>query len=177
MPNIDDFKSKLIGGGARANLFEVTLNWCPSSSATEIADASFLIKATSLPASTIGEIDLPYRGRMLKIAGDRTYDKWSVTVINDNNMSIRTRMEEWINYINNNVANVTSALSPLDYYRTLSVVQLDRKENKGKRYDFEGAYPTSISAIELGYDKVNEIEDFTVEFAYQYFTTSYGAAQ
>ena len=176
MPNIDDFKTKLIGGGARANLFEVKLEW-PGAGSSDKNDASFLIKAASLPASTIGEIDLPYRGRMLKIAGDRTYDKWTVTVINDNNMKIRTAMEEWMNLINNNVSNTSGSFSPLDYYRDLRITQLDRKEQKGKSYRFVGAYPTSVSAIEMNYETNNAIEDFTVEFAYQYWTSSFGASE
>jgi len=176
MPNIDDFKTKLTGGGARANLFEVKLEW-PNSNSTQKADASFLIKATTLPSSQIENIDLPYRGRVLKIAGDRTYENWSVTVINDNNMSIRTAMEEWMNIINNNVANTSSSFSPLDYYRNLSVTQLDRREQKGKSYKFVNAYPINVSAIELGYDKNNEIEEFTVEFAYQYWTSSFSQSE
>jgi len=176
MPNIDDFKTKLTGGGARANLFEVKLEW-PGSNAKEKSDASFLIKATTLPASKIENIDVPYRGRKLKIAGDRTYDNWSVTVINDNNMSIRTAIEEWMNLINNNVSNTSGSVVPLDYYRNLSVTQLDRREQKGKKYLFANAYPVDISAIDLGYDKNNEIEEFTVEFAYQYWTSSFGQTE
>lgn len=176
MPNIDDFKTKLTGGGARANLFEVKLQW-PNSNSSQIADASFLIKAASLPSSTIGEIDLAYRGRMFKIAGDRTYENWSVTVINDNNMSIRTAMEEWMNIINNNVSNTSSSFSPLDYYRNLSITQLDRREQKGKKYTFVGAYPTKVSPIEMAYETNNAIEEFTVDFAYQYWTSSFGQSE
>tara|TARA_R110000868_G_scaffold400381_2_gene674708 strand:- start:707 stop:1237 length:531 start_codon:yes stop_codon:yes gene_type:complete len=176
MPNIDDFKSKLTGGGARANLFEVKLEW-PNSNSSQKADASFLVKATTLPSSQIENIPLAYRGRMLNIAGDRTYENWSVTVINDNNMSIRTAMEEWMNIINNNVANVSSSFSPLDYYRNLSVTQLDRRERKGKKYLFSNAYPTKVSAIELSYEENNKIQEFTVEFAYQYWTSTFGASE
>jgi hypothetical protein len=176
MPNIDDFKTKLTGGGARANLFEVKLEW-PGAGSSDKNDASFLIKAASLPASTIENIDLAYRGRMLKIAGDRTYENWTVTVINDNNMKIRTAIEEWMNTINNNVSNTSGSFSPLDYYRDLRITQLDRKEQKGKSYRFVNAYPINVSAIEMNYETNNAIEDFTVEFAYQYWTSSFGASE
>lgn len=176
MPNIDDFKAKLTGGGARANLFEVKLEW-PGASSSDKVDASFLIKASTLPASQIENIDLAYRGRMLKIAGDRTYENWSVTVINDNNMKIRTAIEEWMNLINNNVSNTSGSFSPLDYYRDLRITQLDRKEQKGKSYRFVNAYPINVSAIDMAYETNNAIEDFTVEFAYQYWTSSFGASE
>jgi hypothetical protein len=171
MPGIDDFKSKLTGGGARANLFQVSLAW-PGANSSGINDASFLIKAATLPASSIENIDLAYRGRMLKIAGDRTFENWTVTVINDTDMRIRSEMERWMSIINAHTANVSalSSANALGYYRNLAVAQLDRNENITKEYTFVGAYPVNVSSIDLAYDTNNAVEEFTVEFAYQYWT-------
>jgi hypothetical protein len=171
MPNIEDFKQQLIGGGARSNLFraDVTIPNVVPGDSPKMEDMSFLIKATTFPASTIENIDVPYRGRMLKVAGDRTYENWSITVINDVDMKIRTAMENWMNHINNNSFNTAGGGGRLDYYQPLYVSQLDRYQQTTATYKFTGAYPISISAIDLAYDTNNTIQDFTVEFAYQFW--------
>ena len=99
---ITDFKSKLTGGGARANLFEVVLQFPDAAQpSSDVLDKSrFLVKGANLPASNIAQIDVPFRGRILKIAGDRTFDTWTVTVINDTDFAIRSAMERWMNTIN-----------------------------------------------------------------------------
>jgi hypothetical protein len=168
MPGISDFKSRLVGGGARANLFQVTLDW-PFAVDFQRDEASFLIKAASLPGSQVGNIDLPYRGRMLKVAGDRTFENWTVTVINDNNMQIRNAMETWMSLIASHGSNTETISYRESYYKDLAVDQLDRKEQIVKSYIFKDAYPINISAIELDYGTNDAIEDFTVEFAYQYW--------
>lgn len=169
MPNqsIDAFKAKLTGGGARANLFQVTLNF-PGFAGGNSELASFMIKAASLPSSTVGKIDVPFRGRVLKIAGDRTFDAWSVTVINDVNMPIRNALERWSNGIANHVAN-TGRSNPRDYMVDLAVAQLDKSGKVSKSYIFRGAFPTTISPIELSNDSTDQIEEFTCDFEYQYW--------
>jgi len=171
MAGIEDFKSKLTGGGARPNLFRVTLSW-PGASSYDQEKASFLIKGAALPASVIGTVEVPFRGRKLKIAGDRTFESWTITVINDNNMVIRTAFENWMNLINahsSNTSAYTNAQS-LGYMAQMQVQQLDRSENVLKEYTFVDAYPINISQIELSYDTTDAIEEFTVEMNYQYWT-------
>ena len=171
MAGIEDFKSKLTGGGARPNLFRVTLAW-PNSSSLDHERASFLIKGAALPASIIGTIEVPFRGRKLKIAGDRTFESWTITVINDNNMVIRTAFENWMNLINAHSANVSAYVGnqSLGYMAQMQVQQLDRAENVLKEYTFIDAYPINIQAIELSYDTTDAIEEFTVEMNYQYWS-------
>jgi hypothetical protein len=171
MAGIEDFKSKLTGGGARPNLFRVTLAW-PGASGFDQEKASFLIKGATLPASVIGTVEVPFRGRKLKIAGDRTFETWTITVINDNNMVIRTAFENWMNLINAHSANVSAYVGnqSLGYMAQMQVQQLDRSENVLKEYTFVDAYPINVSAIELSYDTTDAIEEFTVELNYQYWT-------
>jgi len=165
--NVDDFKSKLVGGGARANLFKVICNF-PAVAGGNTELASFMIKGATLPASTVAPIEVPFRGRKLKVAGDRTFEAWSITVINDNNMAIRNAFEKWMNYINQHAANAGSS-NPASYQTDMTVQQLDREGNVVKSYTFRGTFPTSISAIELNYETNDAIEEFTVELNYQYW--------
>jgi hypothetical protein len=174
MAGIEDFKSKLTGGGARPNLFRVVLAW-PGASGLDQEKASFLIKGAALPASTIGTVEVPFRGRKLKIAGDRAFETWSITVINDNNMTIRTAFENWMNLINAHSANVSAYTggNSLNYMAQMQVQQLDRADNVLKEYTFIGAYPINVSAVELSYDTTDAIEEFTVEMNYQYWTDDF----
>lgn len=164
---VDDFKSKLTGGGARANLFKVTCNF-PGYAGGDVELTSFLIKAAALPASIIAPITIPFRGRQLQIAGDRTFEPWTVTIINDTNMEVRNAFERWMNGINGNKSN-TGFANPTDYQADMIVEQLDKAGNVTKRYDIRGTFPTNISAIELSYDTENAIEEFTVELQVQYW--------
>jgi hypothetical protein len=164
---VDDFKSKLTGGGARANMFKVTLNF-PAYAQGDVELTSFLCKGAQLPASVIGTIEVPFRGRTLKIAGDRTFETWSVTVINDAEFVVRDSMERWMNGINQHNAN-TGLSDPVDYQADMIVEQLRRDGTVSKRYDFRGTFPTNISAIDLSYDTADAIEEFTVEFQVQYW--------
>jgi hypothetical protein len=170
MPNIDDFKSRLIGGGARPNLFKVTCNF-PGYAGGDVELTSFMCKAASLPASTIGNIDVPYRGRVIKVAGDRTFEPWTLTIINDNNFVIRDSFEAWMNAINEHQNN-TGILAPADYYTDMAVEQLDRQENVVKKYDIRGAYPSNVAAIELAYDSNDQVEEFTVELQFNYWESN-----
>ena len=173
MGNIDDFKANLIGGGARANQFRVTLT-PPSGIAIglDVRRTSFLITATNLPASNLTEMPVPFRGRNIYITGDRPApEPWEVTVYNDTDFMIRNAMELWQNGINSYVDN-TGVISPSDYQTDLTVEQLDRDDTVLKSYIFRNAFPTVIAAIELSMDEATAIEEFAVEFRYQHFEPS-----
>ena len=164
---VDDFKSKLRGGGARPNLFKATVNF-PVYAEGDVELTSFLCKAAQLPASTMNVVNVPFRGRQLKIAGDRTFDVWTVTVLNDTDFNVRNAMERWMNGMNAHSAN-TGLTNPVDYQADLFVEQLDKDESVIKTYNFRGCFPTEIAAIDLSYDTVDQIEEFTVQFQVQYW--------
>lgn len=164
---VDDFKSKLTGGGARANLFKATVNF-PTYAGGDVELTSFMIKAAQLPASVINPITIPFRGRQLQIAGDRIFEPWTITVINDVNMEVRNAFERWMNGINQHNAN-TGFTNPVDYQADLIVEQLDKSGDVTKTYNFRGAFPTNLSAIEVSYDAENAIEEFSVELQIQYW--------
>ena len=167
---ITDFKSKLIGGGARPNLFEVELAF-PEEIAIDNdvkEKARFLVKAAALPASNITPIDVNFRGRILKIAGDRTFDTWTVTVINDVDFSIRSAMEKWMDFINS-MEDATGAQDPALYQPDAYVHQLDRDGSTLRTYKFHDVFPTNISAIDLSYETVDSVEEFTTEFQVQWW--------
>jgi len=201
---ISEFKTKLINGGARPNLFLVRLNFpttlnqiadiSPIDSSASITErAEFLVKTAQLPASTIGTIDVPFRGRMLKVAGDRTFEPWSVTVINDGEFGIRKAFETWsrgINALTENVSQLGYGDDNPGYCVDLEVFQLSRdgkSPNKTpqsitaagvdgmdvvRAYKFYDAWPSSLSAIDLSYESNDQIEEFTVEFQYNYYEVS-----
>jgi len=164
---VDDFKSKLVGGGARANLFKVTLNY-PSYVNGDVELTSFMCKAAQIPSSVINPVPVLFRGRQLQLAGDRSFEPWTITVINDSGMEVRNAMERWMNGINSNVSN-TGISNPVDYMSDAVVEQLDKAGNATKKYDFRGIFPSNVSAIDLSYDNENAIEEFTVEFQIQYW--------
>lgn len=176
---IADFKSKLVGGGARSNLFSVNLSGVVGGAGWDAEEFSFLCKAAQLPASNIGPIDVPFRGRVLKVAGDRTFEPWTVTVINDTNFKIRNAFEKWMNEINS-LANNSGKTNLSDYVKPATVQQLDRSDAGGtgkviREYNFIDMFPTNVSAIDLSYDNTDSIEEFTVEFQFQYFEIKKGA--
>ena len=178
--NISQFKSKLIGGGARPNLFEVELTTLPANVvANWDADVfNFMCKAAQLPPQNIANIDVPFRGRIFKVAGDRTIDNWTVTVINDEDFRFRNAFENWTQQIANLDDNM-GATDPNSYMTNATVYQLGRggqvssSNNSGtenavlKQYTFQNIWPVNVSAIDLSYDTGDTIEEFTVEFAVQ----------
>ncbi len=164
---VDDFKSKLTGGGARANMFKVTCNF-PGYAQGDVELTSFLCKGAQLPASIIAPITVPFRGRQLQIAGDRTFEPWTITVINDSEFNVRNSFERWMNGINEHNNN-SGLVNPVDYQADMIVEQLRRDGTVAKRYDFRGTWPTNISAIDVNYDSENAIEEFTVELQVQYW--------
>ena len=185
---IANFKSQLVGGGARPNLFEVELATLPDGiSWPENAQRTwtYLCKAAQLPASNIAQIDIPFRGRIFKVAGDRTVEPWTVTVINDENFEIRNAMEQWVEKmakLSDNIGNV----NPNGYMVNAKVYQLGRGSNPGtagntavdngdrnsvlKEYEFIDIFPTAVSPIDLSYDSSDAIEEFTVEFQVNSFS-------
>ena len=130
-----------------------------------------MCKGAQLPASVMTAIDVPFRGRQLRVAGDRTFEPWTVTIINDTDFAVRDSMERWLNGINNHKANA-GLTNPVDYQADLIVDQLDRDGNEIKTYNFRGAFPVNISNIELSYETVDTIEEFTVEFQIQYWESN-----
>lgn len=183
---LNDFKNRISGGGARPNLFECEINFptdiiLSDNTETSVPEKTrFLVKAASLPGSTINVIDIPFRGRNLKIAGDRTFDPWTITIINDVDFSIRNAFEKWMNYMNKHEDN-SGELDPVKYQKDMKVYQLgkagitakDMATNSNmqilKAYQFYGMFPTSISAIDLSYDQADTIEEFTVDLQVQWW--------
>ena len=188
---ITNFKSKLAGGGARPNLFEVNIPNLPTAAGGAEWDSEtfqFLCKTAALPASNISPIEVPFRGRILKVAGDRTFDVWTVTVINDEDFKLRSAFELWMNGISK-LDNNTGATNPSSYMTNAIVHQLGRGANNRmeestsntniaggtaiqplRTYLFYDIFPTAISAIDLSYETTDTIEEYTVEFQVQYWT-------
>ena len=200
---IPGFKERLAGGGARPNLFEVEIPSFPNAitslwktgSGNEIETFKFMCKAAQLPASNIAAIEIPFRGRTLKVAGDRTFDTWTVTILNDEDFQLRSAFELWMNNISK-LDNNSGATTPSEYMTDAYVHQLGRGYDKGKfsstnnggsalppidvtplrTYKFVDIFPTNVSAIDLSYDSSDTIEEYTVEFQVQYWTAGRGAS-
>ena len=180
---IDDFKSAFVGGGARTNLFRCRLYWPNAEIAGQADDQygsaqpellqSFMIKSASLPGSTIGFVEVPFRGRKLKVSGDRTFDDYTVTIVNDNNFAVRNAMERWHDAISGNVSNVSGrgldSATFDSYTANIEVEQLGRDGQVIKNYRMIGAWPTTVDPIDVSYDNSDTIEEFGVTFAYQWF--------
>ena len=171
MANINDFKARLSGGGARANQFKVTMPF-PGYSAVggETSDLAFLCQATSLPGQSLGTVAVPFRGRVLNIAGDRTFNPWSVTVMNDTDFKLYRAFERWMNGINNMTDNEGIA-NPADYQVDAFVDHLDRNGSTLKSYTYRGLFPIALDSIALNYATNDAIEEFGVTFQFQYFET------
>ena len=192
---ISQFKGQLAGGGVRPNLFEVELNFpngagqtlgFMSNEATPAAENAtidnttsiaekvpFMVKAANLPASNITPVEVPFRGRILKVAGERTFDTWTVTVLNDADFQIRTSMEQWMNGISR-LTNGSGGVDPTMYTADALVKQLDRNGDTLRLYNFVGLFPTNVSEIALSMDTTDTIEEFTVEFQVLYWTVGAG---
>ena len=171
--NISQFRSNIKFDGARANLFEVSLNF-PSTITSGTASSSqalFLAKSAQLPGSTIGVAPLYYFGRELKFAGNRTFTDWTITVINDEDFGIRNSLESWMNSINSNTSNVRnpSLNTPLGYTVNALVTQYGKDTSTLKQYRFVGLFPIDISPIDLDWGSNDAIEEYSVTFAYQYW--------
>jgi hypothetical protein len=173
---ISDFKSTLTGGGARSNLFEVELSF-PSGAPiadvdTVIQKSRFLVKSAALPASQVAPLPVPFRGRILNVAGDRTFESWTITIINDTDFKIRTAFEQWMNYVNN-VASNRGETNPSNYQADAKVFQLDRNGDVLRYYVMYDLFPTAVSQIPLAYD-TDSIQEFTVEMQVLYWEAMVG---
>jgi len=186
---LTEFKSKLIGGGTRPNLFEASINSFPTaiseawdnSSEAENGIFKFLCKASVLPASNLGSIEIPFRGRTLKVAGDRTFDDWTVTIINDEDFRLRTAFERWSNVMSQ-LDDATGVTNPTSYMTDAFIQQLGRGPEVGaatnnggnssilRSYKFFDVFPVTVGEIALSYDTTDALEEFDVTFRYQYFT-------
>ena len=179
--NITEFRSRLTGCGARANLFEIEIAFpddlgIDSNLVTD--KVPFLVKAAEIPASNLGNIPVPYRGRVLPVAGDRTFDPWTVTVINDTDFQIRDAMEKWSNSIND-LQTAQGTINPEVYQKSGRVFQLSREgtspsdpEKVLRTYKFEGIYPNTVSSIPLDFGATDQIEEFQVTFNYLFYEVS-----
>ena len=178
---IDDFKIALAQGGARSNLFKCTIFW-PNAAIAGDADInvggdplhSFMIKTAALPSSQINSIPVPFRGRQLKVTGDREYIDWNVQVINDNNFAVRNAFERWHDAINGAATNVAGNgidVTRFDsYVGNIEIDHLGRDGQSIKRYRLIGAWPTEVSTIDVSFD-AGDVEEFNVNFTYQWFET------
>jgi hypothetical protein len=188
--SIGKFKSALAGGGARPNLFEVRLTSIPGGVTWDSDNFKFMCKAASLPAQTIANIDVPFRGRIFKVAGDRTIENWTLTIINDEDFKYRTAFEGWMQHILR-LENNTGTTNPVSYMTNADVIQLGRgsqvestNSTDGSyddsangtevaglaRYQMQDIWPVNVSSIDLSMDNSDQIEEFTVEFAVQSFS-------
>ena len=193
--SISDFKTKLRKGGARPNLFEVDVTTPAGTNIwtnqTDQEDFHFLCKATSMPTQTIGSVDVPFRGRILKVAGDRTFEPWSVTVINDEDFNVRAAFEKWTELINN-IESGQGEVTPEQYMSSGTIKQLGRS-TVGSRsvggsgpsdgsdvlysYKVQDIWPSEIGSIDLSYESSDAIEEFTVTFQVQYMQINPPAGQ
>ena len=173
MANIDDFKANLIGGGARANQFRVTVTPPPGIAiGLDVRRTSFLCRGAGLPAQTLTPIAVPFRGRNIYISGDRDFpDEWTTTFMNDTDFMIRNAMERWMNGIND-LADNTGVIAPADYQSDLTVEQLDRDDTVLKTYVFRSAWPTGVTGIDLTSEAAADVETFDVTWRYQHFEAS-----
>jgi hypothetical protein len=172
MANISDFKAKLAGGGARNNQFKVTMPFPGYSQVGgEIEDLAFLCTATSIPAMNVAEVPVNFRGRPIYIAGDRSFDTWPITVLNDTDFKLRNAFERWQNGINN-MSDNEGLTNPADYQVDAFVDHLDRNGNTIKSYTLRGLFPITISEIGLSYAPTTDIETFGVTFRYQFFESN-----
>ena len=169
--NINDFKNQFTAGGVRPNLFKVQVAGIDEK-------LLFTCRAASVPAMTVGNIDVSYQGRKVKLAGDRTFAEWQITVYNDEDLTIRKQFEVWNNLLNLHAENVRAGASNIDggfpnsYKRDCTVYQFDKKGNQISDYNLVGAYPSEVGAMEVAWDTNDSIQEFTVTFQYDYFTSN-----
>lgn len=172
---ISDFKAAL-AGGSRPNLFQVAVTSPPGLSTLALANLSILCKATSLPGMTIGVIEVPFRGRRVKVPGDRTFAEWTMTVVADEGHSIRKDFEAWMTFINSNNfdAEVIRANGTGDYKSVITIQKLTDAGSIATNgtYILQDAFPSDVSQIDVSYDTMDAVEEFTVTFNYSYFTVA-----
>lgn len=185
MANLNSFKTK-IGYGIRPNLFQVSIPTAPTAStlaAAYITDFTFLCRSAGIPASSVGTVEVPFRGRVIKLPGDRTFESWTITVFGDANLKLRSYFEKWLDVLNEHTSGAGQTTSTA-YSATLQVDQLIRGAGSAtttdtnsphsiiRSYQFKNAFPTNISQIDLSYDNNNSIAEYTVEFQYDFWETN-----
>jgi hypothetical protein len=184
MANLTEFKGK-IGYGIRPNLFQVSIPVLPTATSlasTYASDFTFLCRSAGIPAASVGTVEVPFRGRVIKLPGDRTFESWTITVFGDQNLKLRSYFEKWLDVLNEHTSGAGYTTS-LSYSATLQVDQLFRGSGSStadtksphsviRSYQFINSFPTNISQIDLSYDNNNSIAEYTVEFQYDYWTTS-----
>jgi len=172
-----------IGQGVKPNMFMVDITFPDDTANADKDMVNLLCKSAALPASNLGVIEVPFRGRTVKIAGDRTFDTWTATFVSDKEMKIRAYFEQWLASINSHETNNAPLFTPGDggYTRTLKVKQLEKNATESgevlRQYDLYFAFPTNVSQIDLAYDSNDQIEEFTVEFQYSYWKALKGEGQ
>ena len=172
--NINQFRAQMVGDGARPNLFEVSMPFPGYSSPQNAQEKmTFMCKTAQLPGSTIGVVPVQYFGREVKFAGNRTFADWVVTIINDEDFVVRNALERWLNNINSHTANLRNpvALNPYSYTVDANVIQYGKTGNIIKNYKFIGMFPSDITPIDLDWGANDTIEEYSVSFAYQYWTS------
>ena len=170
MANLSAFTQALQGGGARANQFMVTMGGAGAAGMS--SNFHFLCRSATIPAMTIGEVAVPYRGRTIYLAGDRVYDAWTITVMNDRNYTVRSFLESWMDDMGD-IGGTTKAntISSASYYATATIKQLDRNDAPIRSYKLEGVWPTALDAIDLSFDANDAIEEFGCSFRFNWMTT------
>ena len=169
---VDDFRGKMTGGGARANLFEVNINF-PLATGGDTELTNFMCRAAQIPGVTTGVVEVPFRGRIIKFPGDRTFEPWTITVYNDTNFSVRDGFESWSNAINTHFGNVGLIMDNAGYGTFLSdmtVSQLNQAGETVKKYTLRNCFPSNIAPIELSYDQQTAIEEFQVTIEFDFWT-------
>ena len=170
MSNLNTFVQNLAGGGARANQYEIQIWGSPVPNAT----FSFLCRSAQIPGMTVGEVPVPYRGRQIFVAGDRTYDAWTVTVFSDTAWSLRSSFENWSDQIAQIDEMATGALRPNDYYAVAQVKQFDRAGGLTTTYVLQDVWPTTVDPIDLAYDTNDAVMEFGVTLRFNYMTIGDG---
>jgi hypothetical protein len=171
--NVAEFRSNMIGDGARPNLFQVTLTFPTIAANGTVAGqkATFMAKSAQLPGSTVGIVPVYYFGRELKFAGNRTFTDWTLNIINDEDFTIRNSLESWMNSINSHATNVrnTAAATPTSYTVDAEVTQYGKTGDALKTYKFVGMFPVDVAPIDLDWGSNDTIEEYSVTFAYQWW--------
>jgi hypothetical protein len=171
---VDDFRGKMTGGGARANLFEVNVNF-PGAAGGDTELTNFMCRGAQLPEAVTGVVEVPFRGRMIKFPGDRTFNNWTMTIYNDTNFTIRNSFERWFNAMNTHLGNIGLIMDNAGYGTYLADIEVNQLNQAGgtvKKYKIRNAFPANIGAIDLDYNQATDIEQFTVEMAFDYWTSS-----
>lgn len=175
--NVSDFLAK-VAQGVKPNMFEVEILFPSLGLQIDNRLVNMLCKSAALPASSLGTIEVPFRGRTVKIAGDRTFDNWTATFVNDKDMKIRGYFETWLNLMNSHQGNTAELFNPASgvekYTADVHVTQIEKNATAEgtnlRRYKLWYAFPVSVSQIDLAYDSNDQIEEFSVEFQYSYWT-------